>query len=72
MSEVTAERAAAHTPAPVVSPRELLPYAIFASVLALVLAFFVGGEEGALAVFSGSSVHEFVHDARHLLGFPCH
>jgi hypothetical protein len=29
-------------------------------------------EEGATAVFNGMYVHEFVHDARHLLGFPCH
>ena len=28
--------------------------------------------EGALSLIGGSSVHEFVHDARHLLGFPCH
>jgi hypothetical protein len=72
MSELTAERGAAHIPAPIASPRELLPYALAVSVLALVLALFVGGEQGALAVFSGSTVHEFVHDARHLLGFPCH
>ncbi|NUU21542.1 MAG: CbtB-domain containing protein, partial [Streptomycetaceae bacterium] len=24
------------------------------------------------AVVSGEDVHEWVHDARHLLGFPCH
>lgn len=24
------------------------------------------------AVFSGEYVHEYVHEARHLLGFPCH
>ena len=23
-------------------------------------------------VVSGEGVHEWVHDARHLLGFPCH
>ncbi|MCS5969303.1 CbtB-domain containing protein [Klebsiella variicola subsp. variicola] len=23
-------------------------------------------------MFSGTQVHEFFHDARHLLGFPCH
>jgi putative cobalt transporter subunit CbtB len=34
--------------------------------------YFVGAEEGATSVISGMYVHEFVHDARHLLGFPCH
>jgi cobalt transporter subunit CbtB len=34
--------------------------------------YFIGVEEGALSLFSGSMVHEYVHDARHLLGFPCH
>ncbi len=57
---------------PVVSPRELLPYAIFIAVLMLLLVYFVGAEEGATSIFSGMKVHEFVHDARHLLGFPCH
>jgi hypothetical protein len=34
--------------------------------------YFVGVEEGAAAVFNGLDVHEFVHDSRHPLGFPCH
>ena len=72
MSDVTIERSTATAPAPIASPRELLPYAIFAAVLMLVLVYFVGAEEGATSVFSGSYVHELVHDARHLLGFPCH
>ena len=61
------------TPAlPVVPLRELLPWAAFALVLGVFLLYFVGAEQGALAIFSGSGVHEFVHDGRHLLGFPCH
>ncbi|AWK76791.1 cobalt transporter (plasmid) [Rhodococcus oxybenzonivorans] len=52
--------------------RELLPWAVFFGVLMLVLLHFVGTEQGALTVFSGESVHEWVHDGRHLLGFPCH
>ena len=27
---------------------------------------------GAFSSMGGMSVHEWVHDARHLLGFPCH
>lgn len=41
--------------------------------LALLVVYFVGLEQGAVSVFgSDSHVHEFMHDARHLLGFPCH
>lgn len=71
MSDVTVPRPTAPA-VPVVSPRELLPYAVFAGILLLLVIYFVGAEEGATAAFSGSSVHEWVHDARHLLGFPCH
>jgi hypothetical protein len=65
----------APSPTPVPAPiplRDLLPWALFAAVLALVLLYFVGAEEGATSVVSGSFVHELVHDGRHLLGFPCH
>jgi Probable cobalt transporter subunit (CbtB) len=41
--------------------------------LALVVLYFVGLDQGATSVFGDNMyVHEFVHDARHLLGFPCH
>jgi hypothetical protein len=41
--------------------------------LALLALYFVGIDQGAVSVFgSDSHLHEFVHDARHLLGFPCH
>jgi Probable cobalt transporter subunit (CbtB) len=41
--------------------------------LALLALYFVGVDQGAVSMFgSDSHVHEFVHDARHLLGFPCH
>ena len=60
-------------PVPVAIPvRELLPWAIFAGVLMLLLVYIVGAEQGAMSVLSGSYVHEWVHDSRHLLGFPCH
>ncbi|CAN5541248.1 CbtB-domain containing protein [soil metagenome] len=43
------------------------------AVLALMLLYFVGMDQGATSVFGDNMyVHEFVHDARHLLGFPCH
>ena len=41
--------------------------------LALVVLYFIGMDQGATSVFgNNTAVHEFVHDARHLLGFPCH
>jgi hypothetical protein len=40
---------------------------------ALALYYFIGIDKGATSVFGNSMVvHEFVHDARHFLGFPCH
>jgi len=57
---------------PIVIPVcEILPWLIFA-VLLLVLIYFVGIEEGATSIVPGMYVHEYVHDGRHLLGFPCH
>jgi hypothetical protein len=41
--------------------------------LALAAYYFVGIDEGMLSVFGKSMViHEWVHDSRHFLGFPCH
>ena len=41
--------------------------------LALLALYFVGFDQGATSVFGDDMpVHEFLHDARHLLGFPCH
>ncbi len=43
------------------------------AVLGLLALYFVGVDQGAVSLFGGDShVHEFLHDARHLLGFPCH
>jgi hypothetical protein len=50
----------------------VLPWAIFAGLILLLAIYFVGAEEGATSLISGMYVHEFVHDGRHLLGFPCH
>ncbi len=52
--------------------REILPWAVFAGLICLLALYFVGAEQGATSIFSGSYIHEFVHDGRHLLGFPCH
>lgn len=69
MATSTASKA---LPAPVAIPvDEITPWLIFGLVLLLAL-YFVGAEEGATSMISGMYVHEFVHDGRHLLGFPCH
>ena len=61
------------TPSPAAIPlRELLPWAIFGGLLLLLAIYFVGVEQGATSIVSGMYVHEFVHDGRHLIGFPCH
>jgi hypothetical protein len=51
---------------------QVIPWAIFAGLILLIAIYFVGAEEGATSLISGMGVHEFVHDGRHLLGFPCH
>ncbi len=72
-SMVVKPAAPATIPVPVTIPvRELLPYAIFIGALMFVLLYFVGAEQGATSIVGGTMVHEFVHDARHLLGVPCH
>ena len=61
-------------PTPVVLP---LPKALLwlggTALLALALYYFIGIDQGATSVFGDNMyIHEFVHDARHFLGFPCH
>ena len=51
---------------------DILPWAVLGTVIAMIFIYFVSTEQGAYALFDGMYVHEFVHDARHLLGFPCH
>jgi hypothetical protein len=51
--------------------REVLPWLVFGALMLLAI-YFVGAEEGATSIINGMYVHEWVHDARHLLGFPCH
>lgn len=57
---------------PVIPLGELLPWAVFGGLLLVLALYFVGAEQGATSMFKGMYVHEFVHDGRHLLGFPCH
>jgi hypothetical protein len=73
MTQASVSAAPRSAPLPVAIPfRELLPWAVFGLLLALALIYFVGAEEGAISIFADQNVHEFMHDGRHLLGFPCH
>ena len=41
--------------------------------LALSVLYVVGLDQGATSILGPDNhIHEFVHDARHLLGYPCH
>jgi len=62
-----------------VSLRTLTWPALGALLLLIAVLYAVGYDQGALAApvthamaDSGGVLHEFFHDARHLLGVPCH
>jgi len=57
---------------PPFSLRQLLPWLLFAGVVLVTLMYLVAAEQGATSLVAGNAVHEWVHDSRHLLGFPCH
>lgn len=71
MAHVGTHRPAAVT-LPAIPVAELLPWAVFGGLLLVLMLYFVGAEQGATSLIQGREVHEFVHDGRHLLGFPCH
>ena len=47
---------------------------LIGTVLVVALLYYlIGVDQGAYSLFGKSMfIHEFVHDARHFLGFPCH
>ena len=50
----------------------IAPWALFFGLLALIALFFISADQGAISIPSGNAIHEWVHDGRHLMGFPCH
>jgi len=72
MTDAVLDSTVMPTPSLPLPVRELMPWAIFGGLLMLLAIYFVGAEEGATSLIPGMYVHEFVHDGRHLLGFPCH
>jgi hypothetical protein len=61
-------------PTPVVLPVSKAVLWLFGTALiALAVYYFIGVDQGAYSVFgTDTHIHEFVHDSRHFLGFPCH
>lgn len=57
---------------PAIPLGQVAPWALFFGLLALLALFFVSADQGAVSIPSGTLVHEWVHDGRHLLGYPCH
>ena len=63
---VPASPAIESTHPPAIALREVWPWALFVASVLVVALFVVGS-------FQGSGwLHEFAHDGRHLLSFPCH
>ena len=56
---------------PAISLGREWPWLLFGAAL-LALVYFVCVDEGAASLVPGMALHEWVHDGRHLLGFPCH
>lgn len=49
---------------PAISLAELVPWVLFAAALIALV--------GLVSFAHGDVVHEFFHDGRHLMAFPCH
>lgn len=72
MSQSAAAPVAGAPSVPTIPLRELAPWALFFGLLAVLVLFFVSADQGAVSIPSGAAIHEWVHDGRHLLGYPCH
>ncbi|NYJ07411.1 CbtB domain-containing protein [Petropleomorpha daqingensis] len=72
MSSMSSTPTAARTPVVVSLPSAAM-WLVGTAVLAVLAYYFIGVDQGMTSVFGNNTViHEFVHDARHFLGFPCH
>jgi hypothetical protein len=72
MSSMTSTPTAASTPVVVSLPGAAM-WLIGTAVLAVLAYYFIGVDQGMVSIFGNDThIHEFVHDARHFLGFPCH
>ena len=72
MSQSTVAVPSPEVAVPTIPLRELGPWALFFGLLGLIVIVFVSADQGAFSIPSGTAIHEWVHDGRHLLGYPCH
>lgn len=70
MSQSTA--AAPTIEIPSIPLAEIAPWALFFGLMATLVLFFISADQGAVSIPAGTAIHEWVHDGRHLLGYPCH
>jgi hypothetical protein len=72
MTSVPTSPEATRTPVVVSLPSAAL-WLLGTAVLAVLAYYFIGIDQGMTSIVGNDAhVHEFVHDARHFLGFPCH
>ncbi len=72
MSQSSAAPTTPQVEVPSIPLAEIAPWALFVGLLSLLALFFISADQGAVSIPSGNAIHEWVHDGRHLLGFPCH
>jgi hypothetical protein len=72
MSQVSAVPVAGAPSVPTIPFGQLAPWALFFGLLGTLVLFFVSSDQGAVSLLAGTAIHEWVHDGRHLLGYPCH
>lgn len=72
MSQSAAAPVAGAPTVPAIPLRELAPWLLLFGLLAVLAIFFVSADQGAVSIPAGNAIHEWVHDGRHLLGYPCH
>ncbi len=72
MSQSSAAPLSPTVEVPSIPVREVAPWALLGGVLGLLVLFFVSADQGAISIPAGNAIHEWVHDSRHLLGYPCH
>jgi len=73
ISSPTSFSGAGSAPSDLVIPvRELAPWLVLGALLAMSVLVLISSVQGAITIPDGTAIHEWVHDGRHLLGFPCH
>ncbi len=73
MSSMSAPSSTSSSTPLVVSAAKARLWVLGTVALGLLAYYFIGVDQGALSIFGKDMhIHEYVHDARHLLGFPCH